>query len=244
MKALIIEDEPKSREILTSIVQGSFPELELLAPAKNVSEAILFINTFLPDIIFLDISLEGGNGFDVLEAISEDILVIFTTAYDEHVFEAFKHNTIDYLLKPIDPIELKSAVRKAFKRVGDRKYREELQDLIGNFKRKGVSTKIGIPTMEGLIFIDHGAIIYCEADGKYTNIITTTDKLLSSKSLKTYEELLSEFNFCRVHDKYLINISHIKKYIKVRGGYVIMSEGSKIEVSARRKDYFLKHMDF
>jgi two-component system LytT family response regulator len=184
--------------------------------------------------------LQRETGFDLLTRLKDiNFEVIFTTAYTEYAIKAFKFSAIDYLLKPIDIEDLKKAVGKVEKRVNNN-MNSRLKELVQNLKfGSAESYKLALPTLEGLVFIKINDIIYCEASSNYTQIYTSEGKYLVSKTLKEYDELLSDHNFFRIHNSYLININSIKKYVKGDGGYVVLNDNTSLDVSKRKKEAFL-----
>lgn len=243
LKAIIVDDESKSRESLQILLQDFVEGVEVRSLCQDVAEAILAIERDKPDIVFLDIQLQRETGFDLLTKLKDITFeVIFTTAYSEYAIKAFRFSAIDYLLKPIDIEELKKAVGKVEKRMNGN-ITSRLTELVQNLK-VGVSSsenyKLALPTLEGLIFIKTNDILYCEASSNYTQIYTADGKkYLVSKTLKDYEDLLSEHNFFRIHNSYLINLNSIKKYVKGEGGYVILNNDISLDVSKRKKEAFL-----
>ena len=211
LKALIVDDEPKAREnlqiLLTDFVEG----VEVAALCENIVEATQAVREHAPDVVFLDIQLQRETGFDLLTKLKEiDFEVIFTTAYTEYAIKAFKFSAIDYLLKPIDIEELKKAVARVEKRVSNN-MTGRLTQLVQNLKLgSNENYKIALPTLDGLVFVKISDILYCEASSNYTQIFTTEEKYLVSKTLKEYDDLLSDHNFFRIHNSYLININSIK----------------------------------
>jgi two-component system LytT family response regulator len=165
--------------------------------------------------------------------------VIFTTAYTEYAIKAFKFSAIDYLLKPIDIEELKKAIARVEKRVSNN-ITGRLSQLVQNLKQgSNENYKIALPTLDGLVFVRISDILYCEASSNYTQIFTAEEKYLVSKTLKEYDDLLSDHNFFRIHNSYLININSIKKYVKGEGGYVVLNNDTSLDVSKRKKEAFL-----
>ena len=240
LKALIVDDEPKAREnlqiLLTDFVEG----VEVAALCENIAEATQAVREHAPDVVFLDIQLQRETGFDLLTKLKEiDFEVIFTTAYTEYAIKAFKFSAIDYLLKPIDIEELKKAVARVEKRVSNN-MTGRLTQLVQNLKLgSNENYKIALPTLDGLVFVKISDILYCEASSNYTQIFTTEEKYLVSKTLKEYDDLLSDHNFFRIHNSYLININSIKKYVKGEGGYVVLNNDISLDVSKRKKEAFL-----
>jgi two-component system LytT family response regulator len=246
IKTLIIEDEQKSREMLAAMVEKNCPELTIAGLAKNVSEGVEMIRDIKPDLVFLDISMPDGSGFDLLEKVEGNKFeLIFATASDQHAIRAIKFSACDYLLKPIDVDELKAAVSKVVKKKNAMPNMENLQFLIQHLKRADDNfQKITLPTGNAYEIVNVKDIIRCEADGSYTNFyLTDKRKLMISAGLKHYEELLPEKDFIRVHHHHLINMNHVVRFLKEDGGYAVMSDGSKIEISRRKKESFMEKLN-
>lgn len=246
MKTVIVEDEQKSREMLAGLIKKNHPEIEIVGLAKNVKEGVEMIKEFKPSLVFLDISMPDGSGFDLLEQVSgHKFELIFATASDAHAIRAIKYSACDYLLKPIDVDELNTAIEKAKKRKTEAlPGMENLQFLIEQLKRKDDDfQKITLPTGNAFEIVNLKDIIRCEADTSYTIFyLTEKRKLMVSAGLKHYEELLPERDFIRVHHHHLINMQHVLRYLKVDGGYAVMSDGTQIEISRRKKDAFLEKL--
>ena len=247
MKALIIEDEQKSREMLSDILKKYYPKIAILGLAKNVAEAVELIEKTKPNLLFLDISMPDGTGFDVLEkTLGHHFDIIFTTATDKHALKAIKYSACDYLLKPIDLDELQDAINRVEKkRAVVMPSMENLQFLIQNLKRTDDNyNKISLPTGNAFEIIQIKDIIRCEADGSYTNFfLVSGKKLMVSASLKHYEDLLPEKDFIRIHHHNLVNMNHVIRFLKEDGGYAIMSDNSKLEISRRKKEAFLERLN-
>ena len=200
---------------------------------------------FHPDLVFLDVKIHGENGFDLLKQLDEiDFEVIFTTAYDNYAVQAFKFSALDYLLKPIDPDDLKQAVDKLKTKLSKNELAKKFDVLFHNLKNlEGASKRITIPTVNGLVFLQVSDIIRCQSDVNYTTIyLTDRHKMTVAKTLKEFEALLEEYDFYRVHNSHLINLAFVRSYHKGKGGYVSLSDGSEIEVSTRRKEAFLRRL--
>ena len=246
LKAIIVDDEEKSRENLKIHLEEFCKNVEVLATAKSVDEGINAIEAFRPDILFLDIQMQKETGFDLLNRIRKiDFEIIFTTAHAEYAIDAIKFSAIDYLLKPIDINDLKQAVRRVEKKLTNSNFKEQFEMLLHNFKADNAENyKLAIPSSDGLIFINIKEIIYCEALSNYTKIHMKDGKFyLVSKTLKEYETLLSNYSFFRIHHAYIINTKEIKKYVRGEGGYVIMNNDVSIDVSKRKKEQFLRKID-
>lgn len=246
IKTLIIEDEQKSRDMLAAIIQKNCPDLEVTGLAKNVEEGVTMIKTLAPELVFLDITMPDGSGFDLLEQVpGYKFDLIFATASDQHAIKAIKYSACDYLLKPIDIEELKAAVNKVVAKKSTTPSMENLQFLIQHLKRADENfQKITLPTGNAYEIVNIKDIVRCEADGSYTNFyLSDKRKLMISAGLKHYEELLPENDFIRVHHHHLINMNHVMRFLKEDGGYAIMSDGSKIEISRRKKEAFMEKLN-
>ena len=240
LKAIIIDDEPECINSLSFDLQQHCPEIELVDTCNGGKEGVKSIHKHSPDIVFLDIDMPFVNGFDVIEMVPNiDFEVIFTTAYDKYALQAFKISAVDYLLKPVDPENLKSAVRKVqlLKEKGNAQKQisfliQQIKDLDNNSVKR-----IALPTFDGIEFVSLDDILYCQSDGAYSNVFFTDgSKLYISKTLRFLEEALCDFHFYRVHNSYVINLNYVKKYSKTDGGLIIMKNGDHIKVSRSKKE--------
>ncbi len=243
LKAIIVDDEKSSRITLRNMLTDFCVNVEVLAEASSVIEAVKEINRLLPDIVFLDIEMPEQNGFKLLEYFHEiNFEIIFTTAYDQYAVKAFRLSAIDYLLKPIDLEELREALQK----VAEKKRFEQSQQKISALKENlnNVLKKLALPTGEGFIFVEISSILRCEASGNYSQFyFIDGSKILVSKTLKTFEEILDDFNFFRINRSNIINLSHIKKYGRQKNATITMTDGNVLTLSERRKDDFLKRFE-
>lgn len=246
LKAIIVDDEKHSRETLNNLVIEFCEDVEVLTTASNIEDAVLAIKTLKPDLLFLDIELQTGTGFDILEQLNDvNFEVIFTTAFEQYALKAVKFSSLDYLLKPIDLDELQKAVEKA-KKIKDKNiYSKQLETLIHNLKQQQpINNKICLATADGYEFINVEEIMYCKAEGSYTSFkLINGINLLVSKHLKEYENLLTDQYFMRVHNSFLINLNEVKKYVKADGGYILMNNGEPVSISRSKKDDFFKIMN-
>lgn len=243
LRAVIVEDEKRSRETLTGLLKLYCKNLEVVGEAENVREGISIIQQKNPDVVFLDIQMPDGSGFKLLEQIKQiKFDVIFTTAYDQFAIKAIRYSALDYLLKPIFPNDLVNAVKKAEKNKQLQKSNENIKVLLENINLPPAeSPKIILSTSEKINIVKVDEIVRCESDNYYTMFYFTNGKrLLVSKTLKEQEELLSEHNFIRPHKSHLINVKYIKSYLKSDGGVILMENGSKIPVSRRKKEYIME----
>jgi two-component system, LytTR family, response regulator len=238
VKAIIIDDEEDARSTLRAFVKQYCPQVEVIAEADGVQEGYRAVMANEPDLVFLDIQMDDGTGFHLLEKIrAPRFNVIFTTAYDEYAIKAFKYSAIDYLLKPIDPDELIEAVSKLKK---DNEGNEaRIQNLIKNRDEKEMD-RLTLSSQEGLTFVKLDNIMRLESDSNYTHFfLTTKEKITVPKSLKEYELILPESKFFRTHQSHIVNLNYVKKYMREDGGYVLMEDGSEVLVARRRKEEFI-----
>jgi two-component system, LytTR family, response regulator len=246
LKAVIVEDETRSRELLNTLVAQNCPGVSVVATAENVEQGAEAIKKHHPDLVFLDITMPDGSGFDMLERVAGQKLdIIFTTATEKFALKAIKYSAIDYLLKPIDADELKAAVQKIMDKKNNMSTVENLAQLLQNLKKPDDTfTKITLPTGNAYEIVPVKDIIRCEAEGSYTNFfLVGGKKIMVSASLKHYEDLLPEHEFIRVHHHHLINMAHVVRFLKVDGGYAVMSDGTQVEISRRKKDTFIQRLN-
>ena len=235
MTALIVDDIEDSRINLKADLRDYCPQVEVIGEADGVISALKQIKERTPQIVFLDIHLGDGSGFDILELLpSIDFKVIFTTASDAFAIKAFKYSAIDYLLKPIDPDELTEAVKNA---VSQYKLEHPQVELLKQHlnKDEGIS-QIALSTLERIHVVDIASIVRCESSDNYTTFyFEDAKKIMVSKTLKTYENLLSSSGFYRVHQKHLVNKDFIKEFVKSEGGYLLLRNNDSIPVSTRKR---------
>ncbi|WP_024769733.1 LytR/AlgR family response regulator transcription factor [Aquimarina macrocephali] len=243
LTAIIVDDEKHSRETLTKLIEEFCLETTVLTTANSVTEAVDKIKNYNPDVVFLDIELQSGIGFDILTQIDTiNFEVIFTTAYEQYAIQAIKFSSLDYLLKPLSIEELKNAIEKAKKKKDQEIYKKQLETLIDNLQQPKFN-KICLSTADSVEFINVEDIIYCKANGAYTSFILKDNiSLLVSKHLKEYENLLIEQQFMRIHNSFLINLKEVKKFVKSDGGYIIMNNNDSINISKNKKEKFLVSM--
>ncbi|MBC7850329.1 MAG: response regulator transcription factor [Chitinophagaceae bacterium] len=244
-KALIVEDEIRSRDFLKNLVEEFCPDLIVAGSSASVEEAVQFINTQSPDIVFMDIEMQTGTGFDVLQQVNQrKFHVIFTTAYDHYAIKAIRFSAVDYLLKPINLEELQQAVAKAIENIQQKAEGTKIELLIKNLRRPaGEDFSISLSTSEGIEFIQLSTIIRLEANGPYTTFfLKESKKIMVSKNLKEYEMLLTDHGFFRVHNSHIINLKEVRKMVKTDGGYAIMNDDSMIAISPKKKEEFMQLM--
>ena len=243
LRAIIVEDEPSGLENLRYKLQQNCPEVEIVAECTSGEEGIKAIKKNLPDLLFLDIMLGDMTGFDVLKAIRHPTFeVIFTTSYDDYAIQAIKTSALDYLLKPIEVDELQDAVAKARMKF-IQKGGAPISVPGGSSESK--TSKLGFPVATGTQFIDLQDIVYSKADDNVATLHLADGKTIVklTKTLGWVEDQLTDKNFFRVHHSYLVNLNHIKEYIRQDGGYLIMSDKKLVSISRRRKDDFLQELE-
>lgn len=246
IKAIIVDDEQHCIEALQTMLQKKCPEVTVLAGVKSVQEAKGLVDELQPDLVFLDVEMPHQNGFELLKMYDKvNFEVIFTTAYEQYALKAIKFNALDYLLKPFSIKELQDALEKVKEKQQTRLKDQSVSPLeifMQNMKTlQQTHKKIALPTINGLVFMPVQKIVRCESTGNYTKIFFTDKKhLMVSRPLKEFEELLTDVDFFRVHNSHLINLQQMQSYIQGEGGFALMSDGTQVEVSRRRKADFLK----
>jgi len=240
--AVIIDDEPKSVYTLSSFLQIHCPQVKLLGSADNAREARELIMDHAPQLVFLDIEMPLGSGFDLLKSFTcITFEIIFITAYNQYAISAFRFSALDYLLKPLRISQLIEAVEKAEMRIAEKKSKHNYELLLKNLGEKTPGMqKIVLNEKGNQFLVQMDDLIYLIAEGSYTNIRIGDKFFLSSKNLKDYEEMLPPEIFYRIHHGHIININHVTKLQKGRGGKVIMKDGKELEIAVRRRDGFLK----
>lgn len=244
IKAIIVDDETNCCEILATLLELYCPQVNVIAVCDSGPTALTAIIELNPDIVFLDIEMPQMNGFELLEKLqSVNFKLIFTTSYDQYAIKAIRFSALDYLLKPIDREELQNAVKKAMQEL-DRPMPQQFEVLMQKLQKTGNGNqKIALPTMEGLLLIAIDSIISCASERNYTILyLKEKQKLVISRPLKEMEELLEDHSFLRVHNSYLVNLKEISKYIRGEGGYLIMNDGSSVDVSRSKKEILLSKL--
>lgn len=236
LKALLVDDMPQALEALKADLLAHCPDISVVGTAGSVVEAAKMIRQTPPDLLFLDILLGDGTGFDLLDIFPNlRAKVVFVTASDEHALRAFRYAAIDYLLKPVDPEQLKEAVHKAQHQV--RGAAESLQLLRETIRRPEVlPTRLSLNSQDRIAVVEIAQIVRCEADGNNTRfVLSSGEKILVTKTLKQYEQLLEQHQFIRVHQSHLVALPYIREYVKKDGGYLRMKNGELVAVSVRKK---------
>jgi two-component system, LytTR family, response regulator len=245
MNCIIIDDEAKNIKLLQNMLAMHCPSVKILATDTNAKNGLLLIDELQPQLVFLDIEMPHLNGFDLLKKLEPvNFEVIFVTAYSNYAIQAFECNATGYITKPINTQKLIAVVNTAEKRVEEKSINKNLFSLLEQNTRQAVPDKIPLSTTSGLVFVKLADIMYCESSGNYTNFYLCGDKkIMVSRQLGEYEKLLPEVNFIRIHDKYIINLTYIKGYIKGSGGEVVLENDKEIPVATRRKEDFMARFE-
>ncbi len=241
--AVLIDDDKHLREGLKALLLRYTNEINIIGEAESVKTGVETLNTLQPQVIFLDIHLSDGTGFDILEQLAKNkgktsAHIVFITAHEQYAVKAFKFSALDFLLKPVDPEELQHTIAKIKEAVGKSSSFEHIDLLLENIRKKVDHFKrIALSTSDGIHLFEISDIIRCEAKGNYTEFFIKNHKpLLISRTLKEFEEMLTEHGFERIHQSHLINLSFLKSYIKSDGGYVIMSDNTNIPLAQSKKE--------
>jgi two-component system, LytTR family, response regulator len=243
-KAIIIDDENRTRDLISKMINSFGLNIEAIPAAGSVQEGIKAIEEHQPDIVFLDIQMPDGTGFDLLKAIpNKNFEVIFITAHEEFAIKAIKFSALDYILKPVDQDELRSAVERALATMADKRDESQFEALQNNISPQQ-KRRLVLKTQDSVHVIDLDQIIRCEADRNYTSFyLNEGKKIIVSKTLKDFETLLTGYNFIRVQQSHLINLDYVDKYIKANGGAVVMRDGSEVPLSPAKRELFFKILE-
>ncbi|MCB0429063.1 MAG: response regulator transcription factor [Flavobacteriales bacterium] len=240
IRTIIIDDETHARMALRKEIERNCPEVEIIGEADGVESGVDILKNSNPDLVFLDVRLADGNGFDILDQTNHlSSKVIFTTAYSEYAIKAIRFSALDYLLKPVNGKELKEAIE----RISNRKQEElqlSLESYFHNLKAVAGRKRIALQSSDGIHLIELSRIVRCTSESNYTSFFFTDGKrLMIAKTLKEFEELLVPSGFIRIHRSYLINLEHLKSYINKDNGYVKMSDNTELPVSQRKKQHLM-----
>ena len=243
MKAVIIDDEKKARNVLRTLLLDNCSKITQIFEAENLLKGVTLIKNEKPNLVFLDIEMPENSGLEILNYIDKDAFnfeIIFVTAYSEFAIQAFQLSAIDYLLKPIQPSQLTEAVEKAISQIGKSQISLKLEELKNSLQNSNFK-KIGLPYTDGIKFVNFDDIIMLEADGMYTKVyLKNTKDILVSKPLRFFLELFTaETTFYKPHRSFLINLMYIKEYVKKDGGYILMENDKTVSISNDKKEEFL-----
>lgn len=244
--AILVDDEPRGLSSMQKLLELNCPEVNILATCQDADDALLKIRQLQPQLVFLDVAMPGKNGFDLLRELNNiSFEIIFVTAHNSYMLQAFRFSAVDYLLKPVEDDLLTEAVQRAARRIADKSGGMQLNTFLHNLQQNGSvkKMKLCVPSLKGIKVIEITDIIYCEASSNYTNFhLTSGVTLCSSRPIFEYETLLEDSSFVRVHKSFLVNLQHIQEYIRGEGGSIIMTNNHEVEVSRRKKEAFIKKM--
>lgn len=242
---VIIDDEPKNILLLQNMLKMLCPDVKVLATETEARAGVELIREVQPQLVFLDVEMPHLNGFEVLKQLEPlSFEVIFVTAFSHYAVDAFEHQATGYITKPVNAEKLQAAVNTATKRIEEKTINKNLFSLLTQNTRQEVPDKIPLSTTGGLLFVKLTDIVFCESSGNYTYFFLSDEKkIVVSRQLGEYEKLLPENSFIRIHDKYIINLSFIKEYIKGSGGEVVLENGKQLPVATRRKEEFLARFE-
>ena len=242
IRCILIDDESNSLEMMEWLLQTYCPQVKIEALCDGAEKGLQAIEKYKPDVVFLDIEMPHMNGFDLLEKYSKlDFDVVFCTAYDQFAIRAFKYSALNYLLKPVDPEDLKDTIRRIEEKQSIPS-REQIDLLLQNLRHPARPTvqRIALTTTDGMIFVSTQDILYCEAESNYTTVVLNSRKVVISKTLKEIDEALSGTDFYRIHNSYLVNLNQIQKFVRGDGGYVVMNDGKSVSISRSRRQEFME----
>lgn len=245
LRTVIVDDEPNAVDFINSVIGEYCPGLEVVGMAYNMTEGINRINELNPDLVFLDVEMPNGTGFDLLAHFPEKKFdVVFITAFNHYAIKAIKFSAVDYILKPLNINEFIEAVNKVIQKRSEAplQMNENFRVLMENLKSP-VPSRLAIPTADGMEYLNPKEIIRIEADRSYSwFFLTGSRKMLVSKNLKEFQDLLGDRYFFRSHNSHLINLKYVKRFVRKEGGYIEMQDGEQIPISRNRKDIFMVHM--
>jgi two-component system LytT family response regulator len=245
LRTVIVDDEPNAVDFINSVIGEYCPGLEVVGMAYNMTEGINRINELNPDLVFLDVEMPNGTGFDLLAHFPEKKFdVVFITAFNHYAIKAIKFSAVDYILKPLNINEFIEAVNKVIQKRSEAplQMNENFRVLMENLKSP-VPSRLAIPTADGMEYLNPKEIIRIEADRSYSwFFLTGNRKMLVSKNLKEFQDLLGDRYFFRSHNSHLINLKYVKRFVRKEGGYIEMQDGEQIPISRNRKDIFIVHM--
>jgi two-component system LytT family response regulator len=246
IRTILVDDELRGLNSLRKMLERDCPDVNIVAECQDVMTAAEKIATLNPQLIFLDIAMPGKNGFDLLKGLDNiSFETIFITAHNEYSMQAFKYSAVDYLLKPVDEDFLIDAVKRAQKRINSKQANSNMETFLFNLQKIQTPNemKLCVPSIKGFQVLKLSDVIYCEAESSYTIFhIVNNHQIVASKPIIEYELLLADSSFCRIHKSFLVNLIHVKEYIRGEGGSVLLTNNKEVEVSRRRKEVFIAKM--
>ena len=246
LRTILVDDEMPGLESMRKLLQLNCPDVEIIAACNSADKAIEKIKSLEPNLVLLDIGMPGKDGFDLLKELkNHQFEIIFVTAHNDRMIEAIHFSAIDYLLKPVDEDLLVNAIKRARIRISEKAGSKNIDTFLYNVQQRHSpkNMRLCIPSLKGFQVVELDDILFAEASNNYTNFHFTNKKIIcTTKSLFEYEELLTDCGFVRIHKSFLVNLLHVKEYLRGEGGSVILSNGNTLEVSRRKKDVFLNRM--
>jgi two-component system, LytTR family, response regulator len=246
IKTMLIDDEPRGLSALRRLLELNCPDVRIVGECQDARTVIDYIQALEPELIFMDIAMPDKNGFDLLNELSPiKFELIFVTAHNQYTIQAFKYSAVDYLLKPVEEDLLIEAVRRAGQRISEKANVQQVDTFMYNLRKlqTPAEMKLCIPDMKGFRVVELSDVIYCESESSYTIFhLLNGQTITASKSVMEYELLLEHSGFCRIHKSFLVNLQHIKEYVRGEGGSVILTNDRTIEVSRRKKEVFMTRM--
>ncbi len=241
LKIALVDDEPACRELLRRTLQRDFPGMIILGEAGGVAEGLALLREIAPDLLLLDVQMEDGTGFDLLDRVPQiDFHVVFTTAHDAFAIRAFRYNAIDYLLKPVDPDELAAALHKVQQNGAGASMNPQIENLLDTASAKQFE-RMALPTASGPVFVSVRDIVRMESYGNYSFVFTASgERILASRNLKEFEEMLPSPPFFRTHQSHIVHTAFVKRFLKEDEGAVLLQDGTSVPVARRKKDAFME----
>lgn len=247
IKAVVIDDDRNIRDINKALLTDYFPEISIVGEADNVSDGVNLIKKYNPDLVLLDIELKDGTGFHILQKVKPyNFKLIFITAFNDFAIRAIKFSAIDYILKPVNEHEFKTAVENALAKIESTEIESQLNHFFDHYQKNIQYKKIVLKTQESLHIVSLSDIVYCQNENVYTTFfLANGEEIIISKGIKEYEELLSDYRFFRPHQSFLVNLNYVKKIDKSAGASIILNDGKNTEIliSSRRKNQLIKMLE-
>jgi two-component system, LytTR family, response regulator len=245
INCIIIDDEARNIKLLQHMLLEYCPQVHIVASETDAKSGVALVRELQPQLVFLDVEMPNLTGFDILKELEPvNFEVVFVTAFSQYAVTAFEHNATGYITKPVNAEKLTAAVNTAIRRIETKNINKNLFSLLEQTNKQAAPNKIPLSTSNGLVFVKLQDIVYCESSGNYTHFhLCDEKKIVVSRQLGEYEKLLPETEFTRIHDKYIINLSYIKEYIKGSGGEAVLENGKELPVATRRKEDFLARFE-
>ncbi|MDT8432943.1 MAG: LytTR family DNA-binding domain-containing protein [Bacteroidales bacterium] len=237
IKAIIIEDEVELRELSRRLLQSNFNDIEVVGEADSVDGGVELIYKEKPQLVLMDIEIKGGTGFNILQRVKPyTFKLVIVTAFNQFAIKAIKYSAIDYILKPINEFEFVNAIENALSLIAPGQYEQQMAHFMDVYEKKAKAKKIVLRTSETIHIVNISDIVFCQSDNSYTTFsLADGEKIMVSRPMKEFADILEECDFFRPHQSFLINLHAIRRIDKSDGGFVIMKNGSEIPISARRK---------